>query len=162
MRLCPQESRHLKVPIRKELLLICALCIWGCAPGRLLPHRRDWRQVNIHKVVVVCMQGDPQIGRHLESNMVPKLRRQGFNAIATRELFSSDSKYSPRRMLELMQRAQVDGIMEINYAGENPTGSPRGQIKFIYHPIRGRTEKLSNRSSPLNAAFLELIAGTTR
>ena len=64
--------------------------------------------------------------------------------------------------MDQMQRARVDGIMELNYSGEIPKqGLPLG-IRFKYHSIKGWAGKLSDRPSSLDAAFRELIAGPTK
>lgn len=152
-------NQKMKVQMWKGTL-ISAVLISACV--RPIPSGKDWRPANIHKVVIVCVQGNQQENRRIESNMVPKFQRQGFDPIAIQDLFPSASAHSPKEMLEQMQQAQIDGIMEITHSGVNPAdGQPR-QVKFKYHAIKGRTVKLTDRPAPLDAAIIELIGGTAR
>lgn len=142
--------------------LISALLISGCALGRPKPHEKDWRVANVHKVVVVCVQGEQQANRSIESSMVSRFRRQGFDAVITQELFPNTAKFSPKEMLDRIRRAQVDGIMEIVYSSVALDGVPR-DLKFKYHSIKGgQAEHLSDRSNSVDAALIELMAGVTR
>lgn len=148
--------------MRSCIQIILAICISGCTPGNSTSRGKDWRIANIHKVVVVCIQGDQIANRHIESSFVPKFRHQGLDAVAAKDLFPATSEHSPKELMELMQKAKADGIMEISYSGSLlADGLPR-QVKFKYHSIKGRTEKLSGRRSPLDSALIELIADTRR
>ncbi len=143
-------------------IIISALCASGCVLGEPAPRKNDWRAANIHSVVVVCIQGDQQVNRRIETNMVPKLRHQGFNAVAAQDFFPSASTYSPRKLLALMRGARIDGIMEITYPGKAPTEGMPQQFKIKYHSTKSLIASLSNSPRPLDAALLELIAGTSR
>jgi ABC-type branched-subunit amino acid transport system substrate-binding protein len=112
--------------------------------------------------MVACVQGDDAANRRIESHLVPKLRHQGFDAIAITDLFPAAAKYSPQELMTTMQRSGVDGIMEAVYSGEFPKDGVPRRIAYKYHPIKGRSVILSDHPGSLDAAFIELIAGPTR
>ena len=138
-------------------LLVLVFGISGCAHTATKPDRRGWRAADIHKVVVVCVQRDSKVNRRIESNMVPELKHQGFDAIAAQDLFSAASRYSPKDLMGQLQQAQVDGIMEITYSGDVPMDGESRQIKFKYHSIKGQPANLSDRRRPLDAALIALV-----
>ena len=137
--------------------LIMAVSLSGCAHTKTQSAGIDWRTANIHKVVVACVQGDRKTNRHIESEMLPKLRHQGFGAVAAQDLFPTTSEYSSKNLIDLMRRAQIDGIMEITYSGElSADGLPR-QIKFKFHSIKNLTEESSDSRRPLDSALTILM-----
>ena len=137
--------------------LTAAFCVSGCASPRTTLVKRDWRSANIHKVIVACVQGDDPSNRRIESHLVPKLRHQGFDAIAITDLFPAAAKYSPQELMATMQRSGVDGIMEAVYSGESPKDGVPRRIAYKYHPIKGRSEKISDRRRSLDSALTALI-----
>jgi hypothetical protein len=141
--------------MRIGLLATTLLCFWGCSTNRPNPLRSDWHHVNIHKVLVVCVQGNHTENRRLESILLPKLRRQGFDAIGALNLLADTSNISARKIFDAMRRARVDGIMEITYSAVD--GLPR-LTKFKYHDFKRRTGKLSNDARSLDDAIIELLA----
>lgn len=89
--------------------------------------------------------------------MIPRLRKQGFEAISTQELFFKNQK-SPKELLRTAQKAHIDGIMEVVYSGKPPLEGPPQGIRFKYYSIKGQPEGSSDRKSSLDAALAELIA----
>jgi hypothetical protein len=133
------------------------LCLSGCAStGRVLA-KKDWRTANIHKVMVVCVQGDDAASRRLESDLAPKLRHQGFDAIPSTDLFPAAAQYSPKGLMAKMQRSGIDGIMEAVYSGEIPKDGVPHRIAYKYHPIKGLSANFSDRPSSLSTALAGLL-----
>lgn len=138
-------------------LLALALYTSGCAHAKTKSVGRTWRITNIHKVVVICAQGDGAANRRVESSMVPKLRHQGFDAVAAQDFFPTASQYSPKNLMDLMHRAQVDGIMEIIYSGTIPANGLPRRIRFKYHSIKGPAAELPDRTGSLDPALAALL-----
>lgn len=95
--------------------------------------------------------------RRIEFDMVPNFKRQGFSAIAAQDLFPGTSEYSPKDLLDRMQRAQVDGIMEIAFSGQAPADRMSREVKFKYHAFKSLTVKFPDRRRPLDSALIALI-----
>lgn len=145
----------------KRILVMLMAILWfsGCASTKTHPAAQASHTANIHKVLVVCVQGVQEMNRRIESSMLPRLRHQGFDAVTPQDLFPAASRYVPEGLMELIQQAQVDGIMQITYSGVIPVeGMPR-QYRFKYYSMKSRPVNLSDHPNTLDAALAELVAG---
>lgn len=138
---------------------VLSLALWGGfvhAAKQKLPPRPS---AAIHKVIVVCLQGDQESNRRVESSVVPRLKRQGLDATASGSAFTAIAILSPQALLGQMKKSRADGIMLVTYSGEIPNeGSPKG-IRFKYYSIKGASPKLSSKKAPLDEALRGLLQG---
>lgn len=159
------DATPLSRTLRGAIIALIAAFVFsvaGCAPKAEKPHTNNWRRANIHKVLVVCVQKDPETSRRAESHVAPILRRQGFDAVTGETLFARTSKHSPDDFLDRMRLQGVDGIMEFTFSGDIPReGLPRG-IRFKFHSAKNLPRKLSDRGEPFHSALLSLMAGIAR
>lgn len=145
-------------PFLAGFLLSSAL---GCASRGTAPSVQNWHQANVHKILVACLKCSPDKAPRAEAYVAPLLRRQGFQASLSGDLLGT-SEYSPEELVERMRQAQVDGIMEFEFAGEIPReGLPQG-LRYRFHSVDGMPPGLSDRRTSVHAALRALIAGETR
>lgn len=138
--------------------LFLTLLFLGCSHVKATKSaEQDWRAANIHKVAVVCVHGDRMTNRRVESSVVPKLRHQGFDAVAAQDLFPAAPGYSPKGLMSLMRGARVDGIVEVIYSGEVPPGGLPREVRFKYHSIKSPAANLSDHLRPLDMALIALM-----
>lgn len=133
----------------KLWLFWVASAVAGCASASR--PEKGWRSVNIHRVAVVCVQNGADENRQIEADAVPVLRRQGFAAAASRDLFPVATRHSPRDLLKHLQRERIDGILEV----KKVAGSR--QMRFRYHAVKGLSPDADTRFDSLDAALAALL-----
>lgn len=132
------------------VFLVLAAVIGGCAP--MSRPKSDWRAANIHRVAVVCVQSDRDTNRRIEAEAASKLRRQGFVAVTSQDLFAETAWHSSGNLLKHLQRERIDGIMEVQEIG---AGS--NQVRFKYHAVKGLFKDEAARFDSLDAALVSLL-----
>lgn len=148
-------SNNLRILDALAVILAASMVAAGCASRRAI--ESSWRSVNIHRVVVVCIQGDKVCERRREAALVPVLRHQGLDAISARDFFSDESKYSARELFDQMARAHVDGIMKVVFDQQNLSDVKPAPSRLRYYSLRKDRRTLPNGQSSLESAFLLLI-----
>lgn len=135
--------------IQMLVLMFGALTVASCAPGK--HPTKDWQSVNIHRIIVVCVQNEVYANQRIEAEAEPMLRRQGFLVIGRRDLFPKPLKHSSQDILERLRHERIDGIMEAEEVGNSR------QIRLKYHPVKGLAADSSIRFDSLDAVFASLL-----
>ncbi len=115
-------------------------------------------QTKKEKTVVVCLQSDAATNRRLETYMVQYLKKDGFQAVGTQDVFTVRPSYAPRGLLSELRSAKVAGIIEVKFWGNITREGVPEHFTLEHRRLKVKKRDVNQRScATLAEALMHLM-----